>query len=65
MRRMLDFCGLTFEPACMDFHNTKRNIKTPSSEQVRQPIYKTATQQWQNYEQYLTPLKSVLNKMPN
>jgi len=61
VRRMLDFCGLPFEQSCLDFHNTKRNIKTPSSEQVRQPIYKSATEQWRHFEPYLTPLKKVLN----
>ena len=61
VRRMLDFCGLTFEQSCLDFHKTKRNIKTPSSEQVRQPIYKSATAQWRHFEQYLAPLKKVLN----
>jgi tetratricopeptide (TPR) repeat protein len=61
VRRMLDFCGLTFEQSCLDFHKTKRNIKTPSSEQVRQPIYKSATQQWKHFEQHLTPLKNALN----
>jgi len=59
--RILDFCGLEFEQSCIDFHKTKRNIKTPSSEQVRQPIYKNATEQWQHFEQYLTPLKNKLN----
>lgn len=61
VRRILDFCGLEFEQSCLDFHKTKRNIKTPSSEQVRQPIYKSATEQWQHFEDYLTPLKKVLN----
>ncbi len=61
VRRMLEFCGLPFEQSCIDFHKTKRNIKTPSSEQVRQPIYKSATEQWQHFEQYLAPLKEVLN----
>ena len=61
VRRILDFCGLTFEQSCLDFHKTKRTIKTPSSEQVRQPIYKSATEQWRHFEQYLTPLKKVLN----
>jgi len=61
VRRMLEFCGLPFEQSCIDFHKTKRNIKTPSSEQVRQPIYKSATEQWQHFEQYLVPLKNVLN----
>ena len=61
VRNMLDFCGLEFEQNCLDFHKTKRNIKTPSSEQVRQPIYKNATEQWRHFEPYLAPLKKVLN----
>jgi len=61
VRQMLDFCGLPFEQSCLDFHKTKRNIKTPSSEQVRQPIYKSATEQWRHFEPYLAPLKKVLN----
>jgi tetratricopeptide (TPR) repeat protein len=61
VRRILDFCGLEFEQSCVDFHKTKRNIKTPSSEQVRQPIYKSATEQWRHFEPYLTTLKNVLN----
>jgi len=61
VRRMLDFCGLEFEQSCLDFHKTKRTIKTPSSEQVRQPIYKSATEQWRHFEPYLAPLKKVLN----
>lgn len=61
VRRILDFCGLDFEQSCLDFHQTKRNIKTPSSEQVRQPIYKSATEQWKHFEQHLAPLKKVLN----
>jgi len=60
VRRMLDFCGLAFEQSCLDFHKTKRNIKTPSSEQVRQPIYKSATEQWKHFDSYLAPLKKVL-----
>ena len=61
VRKILDFCGLPFEQSCLDFHKTKRNIKTPSSEQVRQPIYKSATEQWRHFEQHLEPLKKVLN----
>lgn len=62
VNRMLNFCELNFEQACLDFHKTKRTIKTPSSEQVRQPIYKNATEQWRYFEQYLTPLKKALNQ---
>lgn len=61
VRRMLEFCNLDFEQSCLDFHKTKRSIKTPSSEQVRQPIYKSATEQWRHFEPYLTPLKNALN----
>ncbi len=60
VRRILDFCDLDFEQSCIDFHKTKRNIKTPSSEQVRQPIYKSATEQWRYFEEHLTPLKNFL-----
>jgi len=61
VHRILDFCGLPFEQSCIEFHKTQRNIKTPSSEQVRQPIYKSSTEQWQYFEQYLSPLKTALN----
>ncbi|MEP1382796.1 MAG: sulfotransferase [Paraglaciecola sp.] len=56
VRRILDFCQLPFEANCLDFHKTKRTIKTPSSEQVRQPINSTAKDQWKNFEKNLTPL---------
>lgn len=56
VRRMLDFCGLPFEPACLQFYKTKRSIKTPSSEQVRQPINSAAREQWKNFESHLAPL---------
>jgi tetratricopeptide (TPR) repeat protein len=61
VRRVLDFCGLEFEQSCIDFYKTKRNIKTPSSEQVRQPIYKSATEQWRHFEQHLAPLKKLFD----
>ena len=41
VRRILDFCGLPFEEACLNFHETERSVRTPSSEQVRQPIYRS------------------------
>ena len=56
VRRMLDFCGLPFEEACLDFHKTERSVRTPSAEQVRQPIYKTGLDQWRNFEEHLQPL---------
>lgn len=60
IRRLLDYCGLPFEAACMDFHNNKRAVRTASSEQVRQPIYGDAVDQWRNYEAWLDPLKIAL-----
>ena len=61
VRRMLEFCGLPFEDACLEFHKTDRSIKTPSSEQVRQPIYRSGLDYWRNYEQWLGPLKDALS----
>ena len=61
VRRMLDFCGLPFEPSCLEFHKTERNVKTPSSEQVRQPIYRTGLDYWRNFEEWLDPLKNALD----
>jgi tetratricopeptide (TPR) repeat protein len=60
VRRILDFCGLEFEPACVEFHKTERSIRTASSEQVRQPIYRDGLDQWKNYEAWLGPLREAL-----
>ena len=60
VRRMLEFCGLPFEEACLEFHRTDRNVRTPSSEQVRQPIYTSGLEQWRNFEPWLGPLETAL-----
>ena len=60
VRRMLDYCGLAFEPACLEFHKTERSVRTPSSEQVRQPIFRDGLDQWRNYEPWLEPLEVAL-----
>ena len=60
VRRILDHCGLEFEPACVDFHRTERSVRTASSEQVRQPIYREALDQWRHYEPWLGPLREAL-----
>ena len=60
VRRLLDFCELPFEAACLDFHKTERSIRTPSSEQVRQPIYREGLEAWRPYEAWLDPLKEAL-----
>jgi hypothetical protein len=60
VRRILEFCGLPFETACLQFHKTARSVRTASSEQVRQPIYRESLEQWKNYEPWLGPLKEAL-----
>lgn len=60
VRRILSYCGLGFEQACVEFHKTERSVRTPSSEQVRQPIFRGSIDQWRNYEPWLGGLKSAL-----
>jgi tetratricopeptide (TPR) repeat protein len=60
VRRILKFCGLEFEQACLDFHQTERSIHTASSEQVRQPLFREGVFQWRNYEPWLQPLEDAL-----
>ena len=60
VRRMLDHCGLPFEPACLAFHETRRSVRTPSSEQVRQPIGREGLDQWKHYAPWLAPLQEAL-----
>lgn len=62
VRRILDYCGLPFEDACVEFHKTKRSVRTPSSEQVRQPIFRDGLDQWKNYEPWLGPLRAALGE---
>jgi tetratricopeptide (TPR) repeat protein len=64
VRRLLDFCGLEFEPQCLEFHKTERSVRTASSEQVRRPIFKDGLDQWRNYEPWLGPLKDALAGLP-
>jgi tetratricopeptide (TPR) repeat protein len=63
VRRLLDFLGLPFEAACIEFYRTERSVRTASSEQVRQPIYKEGIDQWRNFEPWLGPLKSALGDL--
>jgi tetratricopeptide (TPR) repeat protein len=60
VRRLLDYCELQFEPACIEFHKTERSVRTASSEQVRQPIYREGLDQWRHYEPWLQPLRESL-----
>jgi hypothetical protein len=60
VRRLLAFCGLPFEPACLAFHQTRRAVRTASSEQVRRPIYREGLDQWRSYAPQLGALKAAL-----
>ncbi|TLY95996.1 MAG: sulfotransferase family protein [Gammaproteobacteria bacterium] len=62
VRRLLDYCELEFEPACVEFHRTERSVRTASSEQVRQPIYREGLDQWRHYEPWLGRLREALGE---
>ena len=62
VRRLLEHCGLPFEDACLRFYENRRAVKTASSEQVRQPIFTSGLDQWENYEPWLGPLKLALGE---
>ena len=63
VRRILDFCELEFEEACLDFHRTQRSVRTASSEQVRQPLFREGLLQWRHYERHLGPLRDALGPL--
>ena len=63
VRRILDYCGLPFEDACLEFHKTKRSVRTASSEQVRRPIFRDGLDQWRHFEPWLGPLKAALGDL--
>jgi len=60
VHRLLEYCGLPFEPDCLKFYATERAVRTASSQQVRQPIYKEGIDHWRHFEPWLGPLKSAL-----
>jgi tetratricopeptide (TPR) repeat protein len=60
VRRLLDYCGLDFEPACLRFYDSKRPVHTPSSEQVRRPLFTEGVDYWRNFEPWLGPLMRAL-----
>lgn len=63
IRRLIDYCGLPFEEGCLRYWETERAIQTPSSEQVRQPIFKSAVEQWQNYAEWLGPMREAFGEL--
>jgi hypothetical protein len=62
VRALVEFCGADFEEQCLRFHETRRQIKTPSASQVRQPIYQSSVGRWRRYEQELEPLRNALTR---
>ena len=60
VRRILDYCDLPFETACIEFHQTDRAVRTASSQQVRQPLNRSGQDQWRPFERHLGPLKMAL-----
>ena len=60
VRRLLEYCALPFEEGCLRFYENDRAVRTASSEQVRQPIFKDAVEHWQNYKPWLGPLEAAL-----
>lgn len=62
VRRILNYCDLPFEQSCLEYYKNERDIRTPSAEQVRQPIYFAGLEQWRHYESYLDPLKEALGE---
>jgi tetratricopeptide (TPR) repeat protein len=63
VRRILDYCGLPFDSACVEFHKTERRVHTASSEQVRKPIFREGLDQWRNFEPWLQPLRAKLGDL--
>lgn len=63
-RRLLQHCGLEWDPACLNFGENQRGIRTASLFQARQPVYRSAIGRWKPYEAFLGPLKSALG-IPN
>ena len=60
VRRLLDYLGLPFDEACLNFHSNERSVRTISAEQVRQPINRRGIGQWKPYEKWLGPMKEAL-----
>jgi hypothetical protein len=60
VRRLLEYCGLPFEEACLRFYATERAVRTASAYQVRKPIFREGLDQWRHFEAWLDPLKEAL-----
>jgi len=63
VRRLLQYCDLPFEPGCLRFHENERAVRTASSQQVRQPIYRAGVDHWRHFEPWLGPMKATLGRV--
>jgi hypothetical protein len=64
-RRLLQFCGLPWDRACLSFHEQDRPVRTASAPQVRQPIFRSSLERWRPYERHLRPLLDALRQEPD
>jgi hypothetical protein len=60
VQKLLSFCDVEWDPACLRFYGTERGVRTPSRWQVRQPIYSNSIGRWRHYERHLEPLRAIL-----
>jgi hypothetical protein len=63
VRALLSYCGVEYEETCLAFYQTERAVRTPSSEQVRQPIFRDGTEAWKPFAAHLDPLRAALGKV--
>ena len=63
IKELIQYCELPFENECLEFYKSSRPVKTPSAEQVRQPIYKSGLNYWKNFEEHLQPLKKIIDEI--
>ncbi len=59
-RQLLDYCNFPWDDACLDFHKTRRTVKTASNAQVRRPIYQDSVNLWERYDNQLEPLRAEI-----
>ena len=60
VEKVLEFCGLEWEDACLNFHRSSRQVITASYDQVRKPLYKSSVARWKHYERQLEPISRIL-----
>ncbi len=61
-RRMIEFLGMSWDPACLEFHANKRVVRTPSLVQVREPVHSHSVGRWRNYETFIQPMFQALDR---